>query len=173
MAEWVDRALSASSGIGGPSAFGLLFKRRQRAANPGSAFAASAWSAVIEECDFKIGGAPRSTLYPVAQPVVGERGRGISVSGCHRVAGEDRPQGDLGAGVGGSGSERGRAEGDLGFGTFSKRVDFVLGRIFRGSYPPWAQAAVLSDHGREQGTESRSGKELAWHSGATLHRAQA
>src|SRR5688572_26192467 len=129
MAERIDRALSASGVVGGPSAFGLLFKRRERAADQGSAFAASTWRAVIEERDFTVGGASRSGVYPAAQPVVGERGGGISLSGCDRLAGEDRQQGDLSAGVGGVGSQRGRAEGDLGFGAFSKRVEFVLGRI--------------------------------------------
>src|SRR5215212_5302740 len=146
MAEQIDRALSASGVVGGSSAFGLLFKRREWATDQGSAFAASAWRAVIEERYVKVGGPSRSAVYPVAQPVVGERGGGISLSGCHRVAGEDCKEGDLGAGVGGVGSQRGRGEGDLGFGAFSKRVQLVLGRIFRRAYQPWAQAAVLRDH---------------------------
>ena len=36
--------------------------------------------------------------------VVGHRGASISLSGCHRIAGEDRQESDLGAGVGGVGS---------------------------------------------------------------------
>jgi putative transposase len=49
----------------------MLFKRRKRATHQGSAFAASAWRTVIEECDLAVGGASRSAVYPVAQPVVG------------------------------------------------------------------------------------------------------
>jgi putative transposase len=46
----------------------------------------------------------------------------------------------------GDGSQRGWPKGDFGFGAFSERVQFVLGRIFPGAYQPRAQAAMLSDH---------------------------
>ena len=72
MAERIDRAISASGVVGGSSAFGLLFKRRERATDQGGAFNASTWHAVIEERDLKVGGTSRSIVYPVAQPIVGE-----------------------------------------------------------------------------------------------------
>src|ERR671914_2835251 len=40
----------------------------------------------FEEHNLTAGGTSRRAVYPVAQPVVGQRGGGISLSGCHLFA---------------------------------------------------------------------------------------
>jgi len=65
MAERFDCALSTARAVSRSSAFGLLFKRRERAAYPGSTVPGFAWGGAIEERDLTVGGASRSAVYPV------------------------------------------------------------------------------------------------------------
>src|ERR1051325_7854678 len=120
MAERFDCALSTARAVSRSSAFGLLFKRRERAAYPGSTVPGFAWGGAIEERDLTVGGASRSAVYPVPDPVVGR--------------------------VGGVGSRRGWSEGGFGLGDFPDGSRFVVRGIFRGAYQRRAQAAVLSNH---------------------------
>ena len=112
------RARSVDSALLGCYLSGANGRRIRGALSPllrGAPLSKSAISRIV--------GRLQALVYRLASAVVERGDGGICLSGCHSVAGEDRQQGDLSAGVGGIGGQSGRAEGGVGLGAFAERVE--------------------------------------------------
>src|SRR3990172_6859853 len=100
----------------------MLPQRSERAAHPWGPITSFARCAAFQERDLADSGASSGFVFTVARKVV-EGGVGaVCLSGCDSVAGPDRKQGGFGAGVSRLRGQSGRAEGGLGLGTFTERV---------------------------------------------------
>ncbi len=143
MAERIDRALPAASSVSGSSAVGLLSEWRQRAADSGSTFTASARGAAVEECDLASDGAAPSAVYQGHSRSLGSEAVVFlyldAIALRVRIAKKVISVPVLvGLGV--------KEDGQkviLDLELFQRRVQFVLGGIFRGAYQPGAQAPCL------------------------------